>query len=456
MIYNIASKNIEELAGLLKLKKSSEIIKIAQEKQTAAITDESENEWFEYMSPIKYSGIAAMIKIEGVILDEAPWTEFYGATSSTRVSTQIQRLSKDTSVKYIDLLINSPGGSASAMEEIMSLLRNSGKIIRYAYIGKMACSAGYGIASSAQKIIATSYSEIGSIGTYAELYDDRGWLEMMGVKRKVFLADISPDKIDHPAYGGGDKGESRIQESVNKTGLRFVNLVAKNRRVKPAYVLDNYGKGLVFTASEAKQRRMIDSIDDSLNLTGKYSEKRLNLNLLKSKLTNFKNSLKNLTPEEMKNMTLEELSAAVEEIVSRLMDIETRLAAVEQATGEGEATEGEATEPAASDPNDPAAESSELKRIRALDSAAVPGYEDLLRSAKYGPNKMSAIQYKLAVHDAMQAKRSGKRSEFFRNSAAASAAASGITPGSDLPADSESKQRADRIKASAEKKRLGK
>jgi ClpP class serine protease len=461
MIYNIATNNIDDLSTILKLKKSSEVLKIAnQMKSESSLTSEStDEEYFEYVNPVKYSGQAAMITIEGAIVDESPWAEFYGATSSTRVAAQVQRIAKDYKVKYIDLFINSPGGSASAMDEIISLLKNSGKIIRFAYIGKMACSAGYGIASTAQRLIAKSYSEIGSIGTYAELYDDRGWLEMIGVKRKVYLAAISPDKIDHPAYGGGDKGDMRIQESVNKAGLSFVNIVANNRGEKPEDVLANYGQGLVFDSSEALRRGMIDAVNDSINLISKYSDKKLSAKLLKEKIASFKSSFKNLTNGELKNMTPEEIQAAIEEILNKLMDFETRLSAVEEAVGADATTDEEPANPDG-EPTDPGegetAASAEVKRIMSLDKAAVKGYEALLNSAKYGPNKMNALQYKAAVLDAMQNGRKDKQAAFFANSQAASSAGAGLGNAPPAVPKTKDEARAAAIAAAAEKRRTGK
>jgi len=107
----------------------------------------------------------AVIIAAGTIYDgERP----AGEIGSTSISKLIRQAREDDSVKAIVMRSDSPGGSASASEEIRNellLSKEVGKPIVVS-MSSYAASGGYWIASDANKIFALSTTITGSIGTF--------------------------------------------------------------------------------------------------------------------------------------------------------------------------------------------------------------------------------------------------------------------------------------------------
>ncbi len=103
----------------------------------------------------------AMITISGVFIDQ----EY-----ADDILTKLQYAREDHNIRAVVLRIDSPGGSASATEEIfLDVLRTRQLKPVVASIGSIGASGGYYVATAANVIYAEPSSQIGSIGVWSRL-----------------------------------------------------------------------------------------------------------------------------------------------------------------------------------------------------------------------------------------------------------------------------------------------
>lgn len=211
----------------------------------------------------------AVIPITGPIFRKANlFTEISGATSIDVLAADFKAALESPEVRAIMFDINSPGGQVDGVSEMAQLIyTNRGTKPIYAHIDGFGASAGYWLASAADRVTASDTSLVGSIGVISthQLPD--------GKERTIeIVSSQSPYKsvdIVEPA------GRKRVQRLVDDMAGVFVESSAKHRGVSTAEVLANFGKGDVLIASRALRAGMIDAVttfEDAIGrLTGKAS-----------------------------------------------------------------------------------------------------------------------------------------------------------------------------------------
>ncbi|MBE9591920.1 MAG: S49 family peptidase, partial [Proteobacteria bacterium] len=109
---------------------------------------------FSHLTPsIAFRDKIAVIPIQGVI------------KNSDTITEQLIAFRNDKRIKAIILKINSPGGGVGPSQEIYSeTIRTTHTKKVIAYLGSLAASGGYYVASAADKIIANPGTLTGSIG----------------------------------------------------------------------------------------------------------------------------------------------------------------------------------------------------------------------------------------------------------------------------------------------------
>ncbi len=123
----------------------------------------------------------------------------YGSSSSgdnvispEMMQEAISKAESDSSVSSILIDVNSPGGSPVASEEIMNIIKNSKKPV-IVWISDVGASGAYLAASSADKIIASPSSMVGSIGVIMELTDLSKYYQENGINK--YLSKLVSIKI---------------------------------------------------------------------------------------------------------------------------------------------------------------------------------------------------------------------------------------------------------------------
>jgi ClpP class serine protease len=196
----------------------------------------------------------AVIPVEGPLFRRANlMTEFSGASSYEVLARDFAQALADPNIGSVLLSIDSPGGEVNGASEFAAMVRQAEKPV-WAYVGGTVASAAYWIASAADKIITADTAIAGSIGVQAGYTVKDG---RPGEKSYRFVSSQSPMKNASPET---DAGAAQIQGNVDALAQVFIDTVARNRNTTAETVLESFGQGAVFVASEALKRGMIDGI----------------------------------------------------------------------------------------------------------------------------------------------------------------------------------------------------
>ncbi len=232
--------------------------------ESRAVVDENAAQSLLSGAPIKFNrenylrmvNDTAVISISGPLINTLSYFDvLMGYNSYAWILEDIKRAVQDNSVNQIVLDFDSPGGAASEMFELAHYIKSLGaeKPI-YGWIGSMACSAAYGLASACKKLYANPAAEIGSVGTmmvaaHQESPDDQG-------NRYIqIVASASPLKNADPTTPEGIQTHMARLDALNN---QFIELLAINRGVTADFVRSTFGQGAVFSGREAVDRKMID------------------------------------------------------------------------------------------------------------------------------------------------------------------------------------------------------
>ena len=197
--------------------------------------------------PVTYEleGSTAVIPFMGPIYDVPRYWS---------LGTAIKAANADDKVENIRLDIDSPGGLVSGLFDVVRTIEGSAKPTKARVIGE-ACSAAYLIAAATGEIESYSTGVVGSIGCVITTYPS--FDEEFGVIK--FLASVSPNKQAGPDT---PEGASQYQDLVNDSGDSFVSELSRIRGISAEDVINNYGGGLVMSATRAIDKGMIDTLLD--------------------------------------------------------------------------------------------------------------------------------------------------------------------------------------------------
>lgn len=188
------------------------------------------------------------------------------------VIAQLKKAEQDDAVKAIMLRIDSPGGTASASEEIaIEVARLTKPTI--ASIGDVGASGAYMIASQCDEIMSTNSSAVGSIGVIIQIGDYSSLAKKLGVK---FIAIHEGEFKDagSPWRGLTATETAMLQSDVKLTYDDFIAIVAKGRGVSEPEIR-KLATGWAWPGSKAKDLGLVDSIGnytDAVNRAGKLGK----------------------------------------------------------------------------------------------------------------------------------------------------------------------------------------
>ncbi|MDG1444688.1 MAG: signal peptide peptidase SppA [Pseudomonadales bacterium] len=201
----------------------------------------------------------AVITASGAIYDGTRPAGDIGSDSTVKL---IRQARLDESVKAVVLRVDSPGGSATAADQIRKELARTqaaGKPVVVS-MGSYAASAGYFIAAEADKIYAAETTITGSIGVFAtipsfEKVADKFGVSSDGVGTTPLSGSINVLQGIDPIY------DKLIQNSITSTYQRFISLVSTGRNISLEQA-DTLAQGRVWVATDALQHGLIDAIGD--------------------------------------------------------------------------------------------------------------------------------------------------------------------------------------------------
>lgn len=199
----------------------------------------------------------AVIRMNGTIMGGRSRNNIVGART---FSSEIARARKDKSVRGVLLLVNSPGGSVSASDQMhhaMLKLKKSGK--PSVVLMRSVCASGCVYATaSASKLYAEPTTITGSIGVIMSALNFAGLMEKHGVK-SVVIASKKNKALLSPFLPVQDEHKTILKSLVDDMYGRFTGIVSKYRKI-PKDKLAAFADGRVFSATDAKKYGLIDGI----------------------------------------------------------------------------------------------------------------------------------------------------------------------------------------------------
>lgn len=207
-------------------------------------------------------GNIGIIRITGPLLSYSnEMTRYFGMVGYPDIREALVEAAQRDDIGQILLDIDSPGGSASGIQDVSDLIakvRSDYKPVT-AYSSGVMNSGGYWIGVSAEKVYASRMASVGGIGVVGTHFEVTRQLEAQGVKPTVFRSG------EFKALGGpyevlSDKAKAVIQGNFDTTYTEFVNHVATSRGVSPAIVKSKMAEGREFFGFEALAAGLIDGV----------------------------------------------------------------------------------------------------------------------------------------------------------------------------------------------------
>ncbi len=199
----------------------------------------------------------AVLPIEGVILPFTGYAEYGLTTTPSYVRDFITTAEADPSIAGILFEINSPGGAPVAAEQIAEYIKSS-ELPTVSLIGDIGTSGGYLVAASADTIIASAMSQVGSIGVTMSYLDNSLYNEIEGYTY-VELASGKFKDTGSPDKPLTDEERELLMRDVNIVHEEFVKAVAalRNKTVEEIQALAD---GSSMTGKQAETAGLIDKI----------------------------------------------------------------------------------------------------------------------------------------------------------------------------------------------------
>src|SRR3989338_6001678 len=218
-------------------------------------------------------GNIAIIPIKGVISTGGSGLFDQQVASSAEIVSLIEKASKNPEIKAIILEINSPGGAPVATEEIANAIESTDKMT-VAWIREIGTSAGYWVASSADKVVASRMSTTGSIGAIMSYLDFSGLLDDYNVTYQRLVAGQYKD-IGSPFRHLTINEQQIMQKYLDRMHEYFIKAVAINRNMTVEQVRE-VATGMFFLGEEAKELGLVDELGEKAEAV-KIIENQLNI-----------------------------------------------------------------------------------------------------------------------------------------------------------------------------------
>ena len=212
----------------------------------------------------------AVVDVDGLLLN-ADFTGL-GALGENPVALFRERLdaiAHDPGVAAVVVRINSPGGGVTASDvmwhDLQNFKRGTGLPV-IACLMDLGTGGAYYLATAADQIVAHPTTVTGGIGVILNHYNMQDSMAQFNVVGAPIKAGKNID-LGTPIAPLGDEQRKMLQAMADEFHERFKNVVAQGRPEVNLDLKTNFD-GRVFTAEQARERRLIDSVgylDDAIN-----------------------------------------------------------------------------------------------------------------------------------------------------------------------------------------------
>ena len=304
----------------------------------------------------------AIIPIHGVITARTTlFSLFAGGTSLEDLAKDFSEALNSNEVTSILFDIDSPGGVAVGPFEMAEMIfKGRSKKPIYSYIGRNGSSASYWLASATEKIFVNPSALVGSIGVVTTI-PVQEQPDMDGYKNIEIVSSNAGHKRPDPKT---KEGLAEIRRELDDLESTFIESIAKYRSITPEIIKADFGGGGVVIGKEAVKRNMADALGTYEEVLGLLNQQNQSITINNQIMSKEQNkeinagiSKKEITADYIKKEFPDVTKAIIQEVSE---DIK------KSAFNEGVL----------------AGAKQERDRILAIESAALPGHEDLIEEAK--------------------------------------------------------------------------
>lgn len=204
----------------------------------------------------------AVLSIQGALDYRADSiaARYFGLVDPGRLEMTFKELVRDDSIGTILMDIDSPGGSATYIQELSDTIYNARSQKRIvAMANPLAASAAFWIGTSASEFYTLPSGMVGSLGVYIVHTEISRLLQNMGVE--VSFISHGEKKVEGNPYEPlSDSARETLQEMVDETYADFTQAVARNRNTSLDIIESDYGQGSVLRSKVALQNGIVDGI----------------------------------------------------------------------------------------------------------------------------------------------------------------------------------------------------
>lgn len=208
----------------------------------------------------------AVIEIAGTLVHRGAWIgQSSGLTSYEGIAAQLQAALADPGVRGIALDIDSFGGEVAGAFDLADRIRaaRAQKPI-HAFVAEHALSAGYVLASQADRIVLPRTGAVGSIGVVALHTDMSGALDQKGIA--VTLIHAGAHKVDANPYQPLPEAiHDQMQRELEVVRFLFAETVAAGRGDRLTHAAALATEAAVFRGADAIAAGLADELADPVS-----------------------------------------------------------------------------------------------------------------------------------------------------------------------------------------------
>ena len=205
----------------------------------------------------------AVIEIAGTLVHRGAWIgQSSGLTSYEGIAAQVQAALADPGVRGIALDIDSFGGEVAGAFDLADRIRaaRAQKPV-HAFVAEHALSAGYVLASQADRIVLPRTGAVGSIGVVALHSDMSGALDQKGIA--VTLIHAGAHKVDaNPYQPLPEAVHDQMQRELEVVRFLFAETVAAGRGDRLIQSAALATEAAVFRGADAIAAGLADDLAD--------------------------------------------------------------------------------------------------------------------------------------------------------------------------------------------------
>lgn len=211
----------------------------------------------------------AVVTAEGQIVNDIATSAWGGDGMLTEVefAEWMAEAREDEAIKAIVVRVNSPGGSASAAQEMWKEVERTKQAGKHVVIsmGDYAASGGYLMSAGADRIVAQPGTLTGSIGVFGGKFDLSPALASWGITRHAFKRGPLADMLSLQT-GFSEQGRSVFRAYLEAFYASFIEDVRAGRSEAVAerdFTTDEIhavAQGRVWTGAQAVERGLVDEL----------------------------------------------------------------------------------------------------------------------------------------------------------------------------------------------------